>query len=76
LNSRNVRSSALPRHACVQEAPLDGWQLQPLSLVEMQFKGIGALAPDEGPEPTFSEYLPGNANYWSADAPVALRHFS
>jgi hypothetical protein len=42
----------------------------------MQFKGIGALAPDEGPEPTFSEYLPGNANYWSADAPVALRHFS
>ncbi|SAL59523.1 hypothetical protein AWB66_03342 [Caballeronia telluris] len=57
------------------KTPLDGWQSQPLSLDETQLREIGTLAPENDPEPTFSEYLPGKTNYWSADAPIAPRYF-
>ena len=57
------------------KTPLDGWHSQPLSLDETQFKEIGTLAPEGDPEPTFSEYLPGKTNYWSAEAPIAPRYF-
>jgi hypothetical protein len=57
------------------KTPLDGWLSQPLSLDETQFREIGTLAPEDDPEPTFSEYLPGKTTYWSADAPIAPRYF-
>jgi hypothetical protein len=55
--------------------PLEGWQSQPLSLDETQFEEIGTLLPEDDPEPTFSEYLPGKTTYWAADAPIAPRYF-
>ncbi|MGQ7933849.1 hypothetical protein [Paraburkholderia sp. D1E] len=57
------------------KTPLDGWLSQPLSLDETQLKEVGTLAPDDDPEPTFSEYLPDKTGYWSADAPIAPRYF-
>ncbi|HEY2024436.1 hypothetical protein [Paraburkholderia sp.] len=55
--------------------PLDGWQSQPLSLDETRFDEIGTLMPQDDPEPTFGEYLPGKTTYWSANAPIAPRYF-
>lgn len=74
---------ALARHADAEapgactctKTPLDGWQSQPLSLDEAQFREIGTLLSEHDPEPTFAEYLPGKINYWSADAPIAPRYF-
>ncbi|WP_162070993.1 hypothetical protein [Burkholderia sp. THE68] len=60
--------------ACTK-TPLDGWQSQPLSLDETRFREIGTLMPEDDPEPTFAEYLPGKVNYWSTEAPIAPRHF-
>ncbi|WP_244816442.1 hypothetical protein [Caballeronia sp. Lep1P3] len=57
------------------KTPLDGWQSQPLSLDETQFREVGTLMPEDEPEPTFSEYLPGKTTYWSPDAPIAPRYF-
>ncbi|MFL9866146.1 hypothetical protein PQR67_18365 [Paraburkholderia fungorum] len=73
LAQRAEQRTAAPC-ACTR-TPLDGWQSQPLSLDETQFKEIGTLAPENDPEPTFSEYLPGKTNYWSDDAPIAPRYF-
>jgi hypothetical protein len=56
-------------------APLDGWQSQPLSLDERQLVQVGTLTEEDGSEPTFAEYLPQGTSYWSADAPIAPRHF-
>ncbi|NYH14890.1 hypothetical protein [Paraburkholderia bryophila] len=57
------------------KTPLDGRQSQPLSIDETQFEEVGTLMPEDDPEPTFSEYLPGKTNYWAADAPIAPRYF-
>jgi hypothetical protein len=67
------RAEAAPC-ACTK-TPLDGWQSQPLSLDERQLEQIGTLAPEDDPEPTFSEYLPGDLRYWSDAAPIAPRYF-
>jgi hypothetical protein len=36
---------------------------------------VGTLVDDPYVEETYSEYHPDGTNYWSADAPIALRHF-
>jgi hypothetical protein len=35
----------------------------------------GTLAGDPYDDPTFAEYHPAGTHYWSADAPIAMRHF-
>ncbi|WGS54168.1 hypothetical protein LFL96_24375 [Paraburkholderia sp. D15] len=69
------QEAGAPTPCSCTKTPLDGWQSQPLSLDETQFDEIGTLLPEDDPEPTFSEHLPGDTNYWSADAPVAPRYF-
>jgi hypothetical protein len=73
-HARRAEAKAPGPCACTN-TPLDGWQSQPLSLDETQLREIGKLSPENDPEPTFSEYLPGKTNYWSADAPIAPRYF-
>ncbi|MDR5753100.1 MULTISPECIES: hypothetical protein [unclassified Caballeronia] len=73
-HARRAEAKAPGPCGCTK-TPLDGWQSQPLSLDETQFREIGTLAPENDPEPTFSEYLPAKTNYWSADAPIAPRYF-
>jgi hypothetical protein len=72
--ARRAESKAPVPCACTK-TPLDGWQSQPLSLDETQFREIGTLMLKDELEPTFAEYLPGKTNYWSADAPIAPRYF-
>ena len=72
--ARRAESQATAACNCIK-TPLEGWQSQPLSLDEAQLREIGTLMPEDDPEPTFSEYLPGETNYWSADAPIAPRYF-
>ncbi|MDR5749008.1 hypothetical protein QCE73_38285 [Caballeronia sp. LZ029] len=70
------RAEAKASGACTcTKTPLDGWQSQPLSLDEAQFREIGTLLPEDDPEPTYSEYLPNGTTYWAADAPIAPRYF-
>jgi hypothetical protein len=72
--ARDAQQRATEPCTCTK-TPLDGWQSQPLSLDETQFEEIGTLLPQDDPEPTFSEYLPGKTSYWSADAPIAPHYF-
>jgi hypothetical protein len=72
--ARRAQARAPGSCACTK-TPLDGWQSQPLSLDETQFREIGTLWPENDPEPTYAEYLPGKLTYWSADAPIAPRYF-
>jgi hypothetical protein len=73
-HARRAEAKAPGPCACTK-TPLEGWQSQPLSLDETQFREIGSLLPEDDPEPSFSEHLPGKTNYWSADAPIAPRYF-
>jgi hypothetical protein len=72
--ARDAQTGATAPCSCTK-TPLDGWQSQPLSLDETQFEEIGTLLPEDDPEPTFREYLPGKTSYWAADAPIAPRYF-
>ena len=54
---------------------LNGWESQPISLDESRFREIGTLREHNDTEPTFEEFLPGNVNYWSADAPIAPQYY-
>lgn len=72
--AQNAEAKAPGSCACTK-TPLDGWQSQPLSLDETQFREIGTLMPEHDPEPTFAEYLPGKISYWAADAPIAPNYF-
>lgn len=72
--ARKAEALAVTPCSCTK-TPLDGWQSQPLSIDETQFEEVGTLMPEDDPEPTFSEYLPGKTNYWAADAPIAPRYF-
>jgi hypothetical protein len=73
-HARRAEAKAPDPCACTK-TPLDGWQSQPLSLDETQFREIGTLVSEHDPEPTFAEYLPGKTSYWSADAPIAPLYF-
>ncbi|KMQ80325.1 hypothetical protein BPMI_02419 [Candidatus Burkholderia pumila] len=57
------------------KTPLDGWQLQPLSIDETMLVQIGTLTSPNDPEPTYVEYPAGASQYWSPDAPIAPRYF-
>ncbi|KVT45386.1 hypothetical protein [Burkholderia ubonensis] len=72
-----ARQSAAVSSSCTcTKTPLDGWASLPLSLPDDQLDVVGTLvAPDETGEPTFDEHHPAGTRYWSADAPIAARHF-
>jgi hypothetical protein len=71
-----LRAESLTAGPCnCTRTPLDGWNSQPVSLDERHLEEIGTLVVDDDPEPSYREYLPGNVDYWSPEAPITLRFF-
>jgi hypothetical protein len=71
-----ARASAAVMRACA--CALDSyreWTRVPVEFPEQQMQAIGTLVDDPYAEATFAEYHPAGTHYWSADAPIALRHF-
>ncbi|WP_075645304.1 hypothetical protein [Caballeronia mineralivorans] len=71
-----LRAESLAAGPCnCTRTPLHGWNSQPVSLDEQRLQEIGTLVVDDDPEPSYREYLPGNIDYWSPEAPIAPRFF-
>ena len=68
-------SAAVIRKCNCGIAACAGWEKVEISFPEEQMRVIGTLLEDPYDEPTFAEYHPAGTNYWSADAPIAVRHF-
>jgi hypothetical protein len=51
------------------------WARIPASFPEPQMRIVGTFVDDPYAEPTFAEFHATGTNYWSPDAPMALRHF-
>jgi hypothetical protein len=51
------------------------WTRVPASFPEQQMRSVGTLAGDPYAEATYAEYHPAGTHYWSADAPIAWRHY-
>jgi hypothetical protein len=73
---------ALARHtaAMTRECPCGlaacaGWERIEVSFPEKQMRVLGTLLKDPYDEPSFTEHHPAGTNYWSGDAPIAVRHF-
>jgi hypothetical protein len=52
-----------------------GWTRTPADFPESQMRTVGTLVDDPYEEATFAEYHPDGSDYWSASAPIALRHY-
>jgi hypothetical protein len=51
------------------------WTRVPVDFPESQMRTVGTLVDDPYGEPTFAEYHPHGTTNWSADAPIAPRHY-
>ena len=51
------------------------WTRVPVDFPESQMRTVGTLVDDPYNEATFAEYHPDGTTYWSADAPIAPRHY-
>jgi hypothetical protein len=51
------------------------WTRVPVDFPEEQMRTVGTLVEDPYGDPTFAEYHPHGTTYWSADAPIAPRHY-
>ncbi|GAB3468690.1 hypothetical protein GCM10027321_37350 [Massilia terrae] len=51
------------------------WTRIPVSFPNQQMRVAGTLLDDPYTEATYAECHPNGTNYWSVDAPIALRHF-
>lgn len=71
-----ARASAAVTQACAcQIGSYREWTRTPASFPQEQMRSAGTLVGDPYDEPTYAEYHPLGTNYWSPDAPIALRHF-
>jgi len=71
-----LRAESLAIGPCnCTRTPLDGWNSQPVSLDEGRLEEIGTLMVDDDPEPSYREYLPGDLDYWSPNAPITPHFF-
>lgn len=52
-----------------------GWTRMPADFPQQQMRTVGTLVDDPYQEATFAEYHPHGTDYWSASAPIALRHY-
>lgn len=52
-----------------------GWARIPPEFPTSQMRVAGTLVDDPYLEATFVEYHPQRTDYWSPDAPIALRHY-
>lgn len=51
------------------------WTRIPASFPEQQMRVLGTLIDDPYVEASYEEYHPAGTNYWSAEAPIAWRHY-
>ncbi len=51
------------------------WTRIPASFPAEQMRAVGTLVDDPYVEATYTEYHPAGTRYWSADAPIAWRHY-
>ena len=51
------------------------WTRVPVDFPESHMRTVGTLVDDPYSEATFAEYHPDGTTYWSADAPIAPRHY-
>ena len=68
-------SSAVERPCTCRIDSFREWTRVPADFPQAQMRPAGTLMPDPYAEPTYAEYHPHGTNYWSPDAPIALRHF-
>jgi len=60
------------------DCALDGfqdWARMPAEFPEQQMQTVGTLVEDPYQEATYTEYHRNGSDYWSADAPIAIRHY-
>jgi hypothetical protein len=51
------------------------WTRVPVSFPEEQMRTAGTLVEDPYAEATYEEFHPAGTHYWSAEAPIAWRHY-
>jgi hypothetical protein len=68
-------SAAVARECACAIDSYREWTRIPVSFPEQQMRIMGTLAGDPYIEATYAEYHPDGTNYWSGEAPIALRHF-
>jgi len=60
--------------ACIVD-PHGEWSRIQASFPEQDMRPVGTLVDDPYVEATFAEFHPDGTHYWSAAAPIALRHY-
>lgn len=70
-----MQAGAVTQPCSCQQSRLAGWASMPLSLPDTQLHDIGTLAETDPEEASYEEFLPPGTDYWSDDAPIAVRHF-
>ncbi|MGB9107663.1 MAG: hypothetical protein WCC39_03155 [Telluria sp.] len=69
-------ASAAVTRACACAIDSCGeWARIPPSFPAQQMRTVGTLVDDPYVEATHAEYHPAGTHYWSADAPIAWRHY-
>jgi hypothetical protein len=68
-------SGAVTRACACDLASCREWTRIPATFPEQQMRTVGTLVDDPYVEATYAELHPAGTGYWSADAPIAWRHF-
>jgi hypothetical protein len=68
-------SAAVSRRCACAIDSYREWSGIPVSFPAEKMRVVGTLAGDPYEDPTFAEFHPAGTHYWSADAPIAMRHF-
>jgi hypothetical protein len=70
-----LASDAVTRACACDLRAYREWTRIPASFPEQQMRLAGTLVDDPYLEATYAEFHPAGTHYWSADAPIAWRHF-
>jgi hypothetical protein len=75
LKSLADASAAVTRPCACAIDTYREWTRVPADFPEESMRTVGTLVGDPYSEATFAEYHPHGTAYWSADAPIAPRHY-
>ena len=75
LKSLAQASAAVTRPCACAIDTYREWTRIPPDFPEERMRTVGTLVADPYGDPTFAEYHPDGTTYWSADAPIAPRHY-
>jgi hypothetical protein len=70
-----IRSADVKIECACAISSFAGWERVPLSFPEPRVREIGNLMDATDEEPSFVEFHPFGTQYWSKNAPIALKHF-